>query len=188
VRRTRPCLEVLEDRLVLSPTISVANASVNEISNVSPFIASGSGGLSFLRDLVQGPDGNIYVTSGTTNSVIRYSPSGQLLGTFVAAGSGGLSNPWGLAFGPDGNLYVSGIGTDSIYEYSGSTGAFLSTFVAAGTGGLIQPTSLATGARRPSIAMKAPPDPTRASHCPPPGSRERTSWPLKAVASPALMS
>jgi sugar lactone lactonase YvrE len=144
-RRQRLCLEALEDRLVLSPTISVANASMNEIGNVSPFIAPGSGGLSGPRDLVQGPDGNTYVASLGTNSVIRYSPSGQLIGTFVTAGSGGLSSPYGLAFGPDGNLYVSSIVTDSIYEYSGSTGAFLSTFVAAGTGGLIQPTGMVFG-------------------------------------------
>jgi sugar lactone lactonase YvrE len=138
-------IEPLEDRLVLSPTISVANASLNEIGNVSPFVASGSGGLTQPKDLALGPDGNVYVASAGTNSVIRYTPSGQLLGTFVAAGSGGLSNPFGLAFGPDGNLYVSSPKNDAIYEYSGSTGAFLRMFVASGTGGLITPTSIVFG-------------------------------------------
>jgi DNA-binding beta-propeller fold protein YncE len=115
-RRPRLSLEILEDRIVLSPTISVANASMNEIGNVSPFVSPGSGGLSAPIDLAHGPDGNIYVASRGTNSVIRYTPSGQLLGTFVTAGSGGLSSPFGLAFGPDGNLYVSGNGTGSINE------------------------------------------------------------------------
>jgi sugar lactone lactonase YvrE len=147
-RKTRPqrlCLEALEDRLVLSPTISVANASMNEIGNVSTLVPSGSGGLSGPQDLVLGPDGNIYGASGKSNSVIRYTPSGQLLGTFVAAGSGGLSSPSGLAFGPDGNLYVGSEGTSAIDEYSGATGAFLSTFVAAGSGGLNDPKGLAFG-------------------------------------------
>jgi hypothetical protein len=44
-RRARLCLEALEDRTVPT-TISVANASLNEIGTPSPFIAAGSGGLS----------------------------------------------------------------------------------------------------------------------------------------------
>ena len=92
-----------------------------------------------------GPDGNVYVASAGTNSVIRYTPTGQLLGTFVAAGSGGLSNPYGLAFGPDGNLYVSSVANNNILEYSGSTGAFLSTFVSAGSGGLNDPDGMVFG-------------------------------------------
>jgi DNA-binding beta-propeller fold protein YncE len=144
-RRTRPFLEALEDRLVLSPTISIANASMNEIGNVSTFIPSGSGGLSNPRDLVQGPDGNIYVASSGSNSVIRYSPTGQLLGTFVAAGSGGLSTPFGLAFGPDGNLYVDSSSNNDILEYNGNTGAFLGTFVASGSAGLSNPAGMVFG-------------------------------------------
>jgi hypothetical protein len=93
----RLCLEPLEDRTVPA-TISVANASLNEISNVSAFVAPGSGGLSYPRDLILGPDGNVYVSSVGTSSVIRYNSTGQLLGTFVAAGSGGLTRPYGLAF------------------------------------------------------------------------------------------
>jgi sugar lactone lactonase YvrE len=137
-------VEVLEDRTVPS-TLSVANASLNELGNVSAFVASGSGGLSSPKDLVLGPDGNVYVASSGTNSVIRYTPSGQLLGTFVAAGSGGLSGPYGLAFGPDGNLYVDSTGTIAVYEYSGSTGAFLSTLVSTGSGGLNDPRGMVFG-------------------------------------------
>ncbi len=145
VRRTRLCLEALEDRLVPSATMSIASANMNEIGNVGAFVAQGSGGLSSPRDLVQGPDGNVYVASSGTNSVMRYTPTGQLLGTFVAAGSGGLSSPFGLAFGPDGNLYVGSEGTNAIYKYSGTTGAFVGTFVSAGSGGLNDPKSLVFG-------------------------------------------
>jgi len=145
-RARRMSLECLEGRELLSGvSISVAGASINEIGNVSAFVASGSGGLSTPKDLVLGPEGNVYVASSGTNSVIRYTTAGQLLGTFVTAGSGGLSSPYGLAFGPDGNLYVDSTGTNAIYEYSGSTGAFLSTFVTAGSGGLNDPVGMVFG-------------------------------------------
>jgi sugar lactone lactonase YvrE len=143
-RRSRLCLEALEDRSVPS-TISIANASINEIGNVSAFVASGSGGLSQPKDLVMGPDGDVYVASAGTNSVIRYTSSGQLLGTFVTGGSGGLSDPRAVAFGPDGNLYVSSVTNNNILEYNGSTGAFLSTFVPAGSGGLNYPSGMVFG-------------------------------------------
>jgi hypothetical protein len=143
--RHRLFLEFLEDRLVLSPTISIANASMNEIGNVSTFVAAGSGGLNTPKDLVQGADGNIYVASSQTDSVIRYSPTGQLLGTFVATGSGGLARPYGLAFGPDGNLYVDSVTNNNILEYNGTTGAFIGTFVSAGSGGLSQPAGMVFG-------------------------------------------
>ncbi len=130
----------------MTVSVSVADAVLNEIGDVSPFVASGSGGLSGPRDLVLGPDGNVYVVSRGTNSVIRYNGStGQLLGTFVAAGSGGLSSPYGLAFGPDGNLYVDSDGTNAIYEYRGSTGAFLTTFASDGAGGLNNPRAMIFG-------------------------------------------
>jgi DNA-binding beta-propeller fold protein YncE len=129
---------------VLSPTISVANASMNEIGNVSPFAASGSGGLTQPKDLVLGPDGNVYVVSAN-NSVIRYTPTGQLLGTFVASGSGGLAGPKGIAFGPDSNLYVDSTTNNNILEYNGTTGAFIGTFVTAGSGGLNNPAGMVFG-------------------------------------------
>jgi sugar lactone lactonase YvrE len=143
-RRQTLAVELLEDRTVPS-TLSVANASLNEVGNVSAFVESGSSGLSGPKDLVLGPDGNVYAASSGTNSVIRYTPAGQLLGTFVAAGSGGLSSPYGLAFGPDGNLYVGGTANNAICEYSGITGAFLNTFVSTGSGGLNNPRGMVFG-------------------------------------------
>ena len=147
-RGYRPALDVLEGRITLTGSgwVIDADPNLNEIGNVSAFVPSGSGGLNQPKDLVIGPDGNVYVASGT-NSVIEYTASGQLLGTFVAAGSGGLNNPYGLAFGPDGNLYVSSRGTsDAILCYNGSTGAFIDAFVPTGSGGLNSPAGVTFGA------------------------------------------
>src|SRR5579859_5262517 len=95
--RSRLAVERLEDRTVPSATISVAGSSINEIGNVSAFVASSSGGLNQPKDLVLGPDGNAYVASSATNSVLRYNgATGQLIGTFVTSGSGGLGDPFGL--------------------------------------------------------------------------------------------
>jgi DNA-binding beta-propeller fold protein YncE len=148
-RRFAPCrlsVEALEDRTVPT-TIAVANASLNEIGDVSSFIAAGSGGLSSPKDITLGPDGNLYVATGA-NSVLRYNAStGAFIGTFVTAGSGGLNNPYGLAFGPDGNLYVASRGTSyAILCYSGSTGAFLNVFVPTGYAGLTGPDGITFGA------------------------------------------
>jgi sugar lactone lactonase YvrE len=128
-------------------TISVANASLNEIGTPSAFIAAGSGGLSSPYDITLGPDGNVYVAAAGNNSVIRYTPSGQLLGTFVSPGSGGLgfTQAAGLAFGPDGNLYATSGATNQVLEYNGSTGAFIGTFISAGSGGLVNPRGLTFG-------------------------------------------
>lgn len=152
-RLFRPVLEVLEDRTAptgVGWTINTDPDPITEINDVSPFITAGSGGLSLPKDLVLGPDGNVYVASAGTNSVIRYNGStGQLIGTFVASSSGGLGTPYGLAFGPDGNLYVgskTGAGANSIDRYNGTTGAFLSVFVSAGSGGLNDPRGMAFGA------------------------------------------
>src|SRR5664279_693446 len=71
-RTPRLTVETLEDRTVPTATISVANATLNEVGSVSAFVAPGSGGLSQPKDLVVGPDGNVYVASRATNSVLRY--------------------------------------------------------------------------------------------------------------------
>jgi sugar lactone lactonase YvrE len=132
---------------VPSASISIADASLNEIGMASAFVSAGSGGLNTPKDLVQGPDGNIYVVNGDA-SILRYNAStGALIGTFVTAGSGGLTSPYGLAFGPDGNLYVTSRGTNnSVLRYNGTTGAFIDTFVASASGGLASPAGVTFGA------------------------------------------
>ena len=67
------------------------------------FVAAGSGGLDGPFGLVFGPDGALYVSSGTTSQVLRYNgTTGAFLDAFVAAGSGGLNIPSFLTFGPRG--------------------------------------------------------------------------------------
>ena len=92
---------------------------------------------------VVGPDGLLYVTGYSSNTVARYNAStGALVGTFVTSGSGSLSGATSLAFGPDGNLYVSSENNDRVLKYDGTTGAFLSTFITAGSGGINAPAGL----------------------------------------------
>lgn len=92
------------------------------------FIAAGSGGLTDPDDLTLGPDGKVYVSSGsnTTGSILRYSSSGVFIDTFATGH--GLMRPYGNAFGPDGNLYVASFRSDQILRFNGSTGEFIDVF------------------------------------------------------------
>ncbi|NJN21615.1 MAG: PEP-CTERM sorting domain-containing protein [Leptolyngbya sp. RL_3_1] len=78
---------------------------------------------------VYGPDGNLYISSGTTpenSAILRFTPEGKFIDVF--ASGNGLFRPYGIAFGPDGNLYVSSFLSDQILRYDGTTGAFIDVF------------------------------------------------------------
>jgi hypothetical protein len=144
-RRARLCLEALEDRTVPS-SLSVADTSAVEgasaLRYVDQFVTAGSDGLTRPRQSILGPDGNLYVASADTNSVLRYNgTTGTFIDAFVASGSGGLNGPCDLAFGPDGNLYVSSTAGNQVLSYNGSTGAFLSVVVS----GLSSPDGITFG-------------------------------------------
>jgi uncharacterized protein (TIGR03118 family) len=129
------------------------------------FVPPGSGGLDQASvGLLFGPDGNLYVNSHLTNSVLRFDgktgeprpASGQSGADFVPRGSGGLAQPSGLVFGPDGNLYVAAhdpsAGHGAVLRYDGKTGAPLPAsgqtgafFVPIDSGGIRNPTALAFG-------------------------------------------
>src|SRR5262245_42416081 len=78
-----------------------------------------------------GSDGQLYVNSEMTSSVLRYDGStGAFIDVF--ASGGGLEEPLDLLFGPDGNLYVTSEGTDEVLLYDGTTGTFLDVFASGG--------------------------------------------------------
>jgi Concanavalin A-like lectin/glucanases superfamily/Calx-beta domain len=111
-------------------SVSIGNASalegVNSLHVLDRFVPDNSGGLSRARTARIGPDGNLYVASADTQSVLRYDgTTGAFLDVVVPPGSGGLIGPNDLAFGPDGSLYVSGSGSGQVLRYDRVSGAFL---------------------------------------------------------------
>ena len=130
-----------------SGDLLIGNIGSNSVSRYSEtgaplgdFVTAGSGGLASPRGLAYGPDGNLYVASRNSSSVLRYDGStGAFIDAFVASGSGGLSTAVGLTFGADGNLYVASRGNASVLRFNGSTGTFIDVFVASGSGGLADP-------------------------------------------------
>jgi len=100
--------------------------------------------------LLIGPDGALYLSSGTTpenSAVYRFDvESGECLGIF-AQGSG-MFRPYGLAFSPDNAyLYVASFKSDQLLRFDGITGDFVDVY-AEGTveaDGLNGPNILAFG-------------------------------------------
>jgi hypothetical protein len=144
----------------------------NEVTGdlIDSFISSSNnGGLSTPRAVLFGRDGNLYVTSNDTQSVMRYDGTtgaplpapGQTGATFIHPGSGGLQNPAQLIFGRDGNLYVDSQTNNAVLRYDGTTGAFIDAFISSGSGGLNTPLYL----------FFTHTDPTTLAYVPPPQSR-----------------
>lgn len=93
-----------------------------------------------------GPDGNLYIASRFTDSILRYDgQTGALRGIFVTSRAGDLNSPFFLIFGPDGDLYVSSTGNHSVLRFNGQTGQFIDAFVPPRGGGIAEPTGLAFG-------------------------------------------
>jgi WD40 repeat protein len=137
------------------------------------FITPGNGGLVRGGGLTFGPDGNLYVSSQTTDEILRFDgktgdplpAAGQTGATFVVSGSGGLSRPAGLVFGPGRadptvqDLYVVSINTDTIEQFDGTTGNSVGSFIPSQSGGLSKPRGLAFGSTDPSSLLYNPPVP-----------------------------
>ena len=96
--------------------------------NLGAFVdTSGNGGLAGPSDIVFGPHGELFVTSFSTDSVLRYQgPFSANPGAFVNLLTNvRLSRPQGLAFGPDGNLYVSSNGSNGVMGFDTETNIFV---------------------------------------------------------------
>jgi PKD repeat protein len=113
-------------------------------SALGSIVTSGSGGLSIAGGIDIGPDGDLFVVSVLTNSIIRYDgATGAPVGTFLT-GPGTVAL-FTLAFGPNGNLFVPDTSVGSVLEYDGTTGGLVGTFVESGSGGLDNPLGLTFG-------------------------------------------
>lgn len=97
---------------------------------LATLIPAGSGGLVAPGAMAFGPDGNLYVTSGSTeedSAVLRFNPrNGEFIDIFAAGA--GLLRPYGLAFGGDGFLYVSSYLSDQILRFDATSGEFVDIF------------------------------------------------------------
>ncbi len=88
-------------------------------------------------DVALGPDDHIYVADYAHNSIVRFSPSGALLGSWGGSGDGqgqfGAQSPQRIAVGADGSVYAldnhvdedSGETTSSIVRFQGENGSFI---------------------------------------------------------------
>ena len=116
------------------------------------FVQPGEAGLNGPEEIIQGPDGMLYL-SAQSNQVLRIDPiKGGVVDVFVGDDpdtpedeTGGLAWAHQLKFGPDGNLYVASSQTNQILRYDGETGAFLDVFVHSGGQGPQFPVGLAFG-------------------------------------------
>jgi WD40 repeat protein len=160
IRLVAPAIALCSGLIALAPgaeaALLIGNTRGNNVSLFDEqtgryggdFIAAGSGGLLDPDDLTFGPDGNLYVSSGTSTSgaILKFDgKTGTFLGRFDQGGR--LLRPYGSAFGPDGKLYVSSFRSDEILRYDALTGAFIDIF-AKGTGqanGLNGPNDLLFG-------------------------------------------
>lgn len=102
-------------------------------------ISSGSGGLQLPEGVALGKDRNIYVVSGGTNQILRYTRTGEFMNTF--ANLPAKCWPKGLIVGPDGNWFLSCSHINLVLAFNAKSGQQLG--VAARGGGLKTPMGLA---------------------------------------------
>jgi DNA-binding beta-propeller fold protein YncE len=68
--------------------------------------------------------GNLYVSNNRSNTIEKFSPTGEDLGVFASTG---LHSPLGMMFDRSGNLYVANVRTNTIEKFS-PTGQDLGVF------------------------------------------------------------
>jgi WD40 repeat protein len=95
-----------------------------------------------------GPDGDLYVSSFSSDRVLQYDgASGSHVGTLPAAG-GDINGPTGLVFSPMGELLVASYDDNKVLRYDDGTGLFVDFAEGGGLNGPVfltyapEPTSL----------------------------------------------
>lgn len=146
-----PTLATADDHRLLVTNTAADNVVAYDLHTgdfLGELIAAGSG-LDSPDSLVIGPDGLLYISTGTTlanSAVLRFDPTtGALIDTF--ASGGGMFRPYGITFGPDGLFYVASFLSDELLRYDGASGAFVDVFASGDglPGGLNGPNGLAFG-------------------------------------------
>ena len=124
----------------ISPNIQTARLK-------GSFVESQSGGLEAPMGITFGPDGNLYVTDGNSDTIKRYDgTTKEYLGDFVPENSNGLEGPYYLLFDED-ILYVSSFLTDSVKRYD-IVGDPLDDALSPGLNTLRNPTGLAIDSKK----------------------------------------
>ncbi|MGH7886084.1 MAG: hypothetical protein ACRENO_10360 [Thermodesulfobacteriota bacterium] len=125
--------------------LSIPVAVVRRFDNNGNFIGnftSGGPELDGPAAIQFGPDGNLYVLTGS-DTVLRYNgTTGDFIDVFIPTNSNGLTDAKDMIFGPDGNLYLANnqnpansIGEGGeVLRFNGSTGAFIGSFISNGAG------------------------------------------------------
>jgi len=58
------------------------------------------------RDVAEGPDGNMWVTGGASNTIAKVTMAGAVT-AYALPLPANVSNPWSIAAGPDGNMWFT---------------------------------------------------------------------------------
>lgn len=121
--------------LLLSSNPFPGNTSLSQILSYDPLrggflgVFAAGANLAQAQGLTFGPDGNLYVASGSANQILKFDgATGAFLGPFTK-----VQNPLGLAFGPDQNLYVVTNSPDSVQRFNGANGKPMGTSLAGPT-------------------------------------------------------
>jgi virginiamycin B lyase len=77
-----------------------ATAAPGDVSEIG--LAAGS----TPRDVAEGPDGNMWVTGGASNTIAKVTMAGAVT-AYALPLPANLSNPWSIAAGPDGNMWFT---------------------------------------------------------------------------------
>jgi WD40 repeat protein len=111
----------------------VLRCSWPDLELINHAIPIGMSELQTIGQMAIGYDGDLFVASSVSNTVIRYDLStGSRVGdgVFIQPGLGGIATPGGLAFTNEGDLLVASIATDQIVRFNASgapTGIFASS-------------------------------------------------------------